>query len=116
MNGQNPAQDEALLAAMALVRQAIEFSEAEGPAGSAADVLLPYLERVSPHLSQGEDGAYDVMPALTALAASLAQIGGAFFAYVQRESEDGPVPVAELLSRWDDYEATCVLDDGKPAK
>lgn len=100
----------ALLTALAFTRRAVAYSEEAEPSGSVLEDLVPYLQRVRPYLEENADGQVDVMPALGVLIVSLAQTSAVSFIHLERERAGRQVPVAELLERFDSYEAALVLD------
>lgn len=107
-------QDEANLAAMALIRQAIEFSEAAGPAGSVMDVMEPYLKRAW-ELEGSPAGAFDAQSALFKLLASLAQMGGVSFAQLLSARAGRVLTRHELLAELDATEYRFITEgsDGR---
>lgn len=110
-------QDEANLAAMALIRQAIEFSEAAGPAGSVMDVMdvmEPYLKRAW-ELEGSPEGAFDAQAALFKLLASLAQMGGVSFAQLLSARAGRVLTRHELLAELDATEYRFITEgsDGR---
>jgi len=90
--------ENANLAALALIRQAVGYSDAEHPAGNVMDVLGPLLE------SARQDGLPDER-VVRALLASLAQWAGA----AQLGAKFGrPPSKAELLDSLDEVEHALV--------
>jgi hypothetical protein len=101
----NP-QAEASLAALALVRQAVEFSDAKTTDGSVMEVLGPYLVKLS-----GPDEDADHTPALRLLLVSLAQWAGATFQALVAEREGAAPSKTHLLAHLDDMERRLVTGD-----
>jgi len=89
------------LAALALIRQAVGYSDAEHPAGNVMDVLGPLLE------SARQDGLPDER-VVRALLASLAQWAGAAFAAQLGAKFGRPPSKAELLDSLDEVEHALV--------
>jgi hypothetical protein len=102
----NP-QDEASLAALALVRQAIQYSDAEMTEGSVMDVVGPYLVKLS-----GPDDDADHTAALRMLLASLAQWAGVTYRALITAREGDQPSKQHLLAHLDEVERRLVTDPG----
>jgi hypothetical protein len=89
--------DEADLAAMALVRLAVEHRQVAG--GSVREAITPYLEKCWQEAGAPEDG-FNAAPALSMLLAHLSQFAAAAFqSYVQCKSGEQLPPEPQLTEQ-----------------
>jgi hypothetical protein len=95
---------EANLAAVALVRLAVEHRDHAG--GSVMNAIHPYLMKYwSAAEHQREDGSVDIGPAITRLLAHLSQLAGASFeAYLTMKSGGVKPTKEQLFDRLGQYE------------
>lgn len=107
-------QAEAEQAALALVRQAIEFSDASGPSGNVMDVVGRYL--AAAHRASGaEPGAeFNAGPAFRTLLVALAQFGGATYKSFVEARSGRPVSKTEVLAALDDIALGMIADPPEP--
>jgi hypothetical protein len=108
---------EANLAAVALVRLAVEHRD--HPGGSVMDAIRPYLEKYwSAAEHQREDGSVDIAPAITRLLANLSQLAGATFEAYLTEKSGGIKPTKEqVFDRLGRFEVSMLaagVDEGGP--
>jgi hypothetical protein len=79
-------RDEANVTALALVRDAVSYSDHPSPPGTIMETLQPYLMRAwaAQDPPPADDAAVDATPVFTVLLASLAQVAGvAYWRYLE---------------------------------
>lgn len=105
-------QDHANLAAVALVRQAIEYSDAGRPSGNVMEVLVPYLRRAW-ELAGTPGETFDAEPALRRLLATLAQLAGVTYHKLQVTEKGRDLSKEELLAALDGFGHALAADPGE---
>ena len=107
MSDMDSSQENANLAGLALVRQAITYSDSPVPAGDVMEVLAPYLQRA--WIEQGSpEGGFNAEPALRVILAGLAQFAGVLYRAVATAHAGRRLSKAELLARLDEFEHALV--------
>lgn len=105
-------RDEANMTAIALVADAVTYSDAPSPAGSVMATVQPYLTRYWE--AQGSpEGGTDIAAALSVLFASLAQVAGvAFWKYLDAQ-RGGPQAKETVLASLADFQLQFLLSPGE---
>lgn len=103
-----PEQD-ADLVALALVRQAITYSDALSPSGDVGEVMVPYLDAEWERAGSPADG-FDAGPALRKVIASLAQVAGACYSSLLSARLGREPSKQEVLANLDELEHAMLAD------